>query len=328
MEQHQEAYALTADHLSLRLDSLQPTALQAEAAVFSSRADSACAESVSEDGFEDRIARVLLPSPRDLFDTRMSDEVSVPESLMVEEMVEDTEFVAAIGAASSSGRNEISGEICATNSVTQGKGSEGATPSWQNAEGGLIGQRSLRKVDAGGKGRDRQGASKAGGRDPKVMQASRQPQPGSPYKTGRRSPLAATAPRVRGPAVGGVQRGAATSGSAGGSTSPQTTIQYPANHPKSLDPPKRHEPAKARVCADGRAMLRGVRSTSDLEKYASDVPLLSRSGAQTRLAFKALRSNQQASVLNSTWSAFHSLKASEQDFDGWFASAKQDYTQR
>merc|ERR1712190_316280 len=99
--------------------------------------------------------------------------------------------------------------------------------------------------------------------------------------------------RRRGSPVGMQRRGLAQTPPAGNNTLPSISPYHRANPPKSLDPPKRHEPAKALTCADGRAMLRGVSSTSDLEKYAGDLPLHSRTGAQTRIAFKTMRNKQQ-----------------------------------
>jgi hypothetical protein len=311
MEMPQETYALTADQLGLRLDAVQPaTALQEETVSFSSRP-----ESISEEGFEDRIVYALLPSPRDFFDQdgqpqELDQGVELEEDAFDEEeavepeegytdqdildmaggsvteslTVEDTQETA--GAASSSDKQEI----------TVG-GDKGAQPSWHHAEGGLIGQKKLRRPKALGSPKPGDRSSKGRDQGARVVQRRGSPQPrkqpASPVKTGR--PPSSNSP----------------------------IVTHGANHPKSLDPPKRHEPAKVRCCADGRAMLRGVHSTSDFEKYASEVPLLSRSGANTRIAFKAMRANQQAQIQNSTWTAFHSLKASEQSFDQWFASAKQ-----
>jgi len=304
----QENYALTADQLGLRLDAVPPAeALQEETVSFSSRP-----ESISEGGFEDRIAYALLPSPRDFFDSdgqpqELEQEVEDEEDVFDEEEVVEpeegytdqdildmaagsvTESITAedtqetTGAASSSNKLEITIED-----------DKGAKPTFHHAEGGLIGQKKLRKGKASGSPKpDR--TTKSRDQGTRVVQRRRSPQarqhPSSPPKPGR--PPSSSSP----------------------------LITHEANHPKSLDPPKRHEPAKVRCCADGRAMLRGVHSTSDFEKYASDVPLLSRSGANTRIAFKAMRANQQAAIQNSTWTAFHSLKASEQSFDQWLATA-------
>lgn len=113
-------------------------------------------------------------------------------------------------------------------------------------------------------------------------------------------------------------------------SAPHLTDQLPAlssgrsGHPKSLAPPRRFEPAKMRD-AQGRAMLRGVNPKSDIDMYASDTDLFSRRGARTRTAFKVMKSQQTQAQASSTWRAFHSFRASDRNFDDWYADARKGH---
>jgi len=105
--------------------------------------------------------------------------------------------------------------------------------------------------------------------------------------------------------------------SLGASSSSPGLAQSEGRPPKK----KKCEPAKVRH-EDGRFTLRGVRSTSDLERYAKGVDLQSRKGIEVRAAFKTMRTTQHSAVVQETWSALYSLQASERSFDDWYASAK------
>jgi len=160
-------------------------------------------------------------------------------------------------------------------------------------------------------------------------------------KPGKASPQAASTARL--PVASATMRGASAIGGAPrrsvktGSpligqqslttlpSSPPLTLVSAGTHltmGKSLRPPhKRHEPAKYDR-GDGRVMLRGVRSTSDLEHYAGDVALHSRKGIEVRNAFKTMRSSQHAAVRDSAWNALHSLRASEMPIEEWYTNSK------
>uniref|UniRef100_A0A7S4SI68 Uncharacterized protein n=1 Tax=Alexandrium monilatum TaxID=311494 RepID=A0A7S4SI68_9DINO len=141
---------------------------------------------------------------------------------------------------------------------------------------------------------------------------------GSASAAGDWRPAGATAaPR---PAKGGIA--AAGGGSSLPSLVPSAGLGCaPARPAEGRQPRRRHEPAKIRH-SDGRVTLRGVRSTSDLDRYAKGVNLQSRRGIEVRAAFKTMRSSQHAAVAQDTWNALYSLQASERPFDEWYASAK------
>eukprot|EP00448_Togula_jolla_P009882 CAMPEP_0170602916 /NCGR_PEP_ID=MMETSP0224-20130122/18643_1 /TAXON_ID=285029 /ORGANISM="Togula jolla, Strain CCCM 725" /LENGTH=236 /DNA_ID=CAMNT_0010927781 /DNA_START=66 /DNA_END=773 /DNA_ORIENTATION=+ len=79
--------------------------------------------------------------------------------------------------------------------------------------------------------------------------------------------------------------------------SQSTATVLPATGPRRV---RNNEPAKV-IGPDGRIVLRGVRSTSDLKRYADGIDLHSRRGWEIRESFKAMRSTQHGAAAVSTW---------------------------
>eukprot|EP00933_Yihiella_yeosuensis_P035582 TRINITY_DN29170_c2_g1_i1.p1 TRINITY_DN29170_c2_g1~~TRINITY_DN29170_c2_g1_i1.p1 ORF type:complete len:319 (-),score=59.65 TRINITY_DN29170_c2_g1_i1:172-1128(-) len=84
---------------------------------------------------------------------------------------------------------------------------------------------------------------------------------------------------------------------------------------------KKYEPAKV-VGADGKVRLRGVRSTSDINRYTKDIDPYSRKGWEVREAFKQMRSSEHARTATTTWSALRSWYSTDKPLDEWYSTTK------
>jgi len=83
----------------------------------------------------------------------------------------------------------------------------------------------------------------------------------------------------------------------------------------------RHDPAKV-MGEDGRYRLRGVQSTSDIQRFTKDVDPYSRKNWEIREAYKTMRSGQHVAKANQAWEALHAWRASEKPLGDWCASVK------
>merc|ERR1711920_953255 len=69
---------------------------------------------------------------------------------------------------------------------------------------------------------------------------------------------------------------------------------------------------------EDRFKRHGVSSTTDLERYAKGVNLLSREGIERRAAFKTMKAHQRDKILTKAWSAVYNVQTSKQPFAEWY----------
>merc|ERR1712032_762065 len=88
----------------------------------------------------------------------------------------------------------------------------------------------------------------------------------------------------------------------------------------------RNDPAKDGRHSDGRFRLKGVHSTSDIQRYTREVDSHSRKDWQLQEAYKAKRLAEHRAVAENTWNALHSFRASELPFNDWYKNVKSGKT--
>merc|ERR1712129_241682 len=109
---------------------------------------------------------------------------------------------------------------------------------------------------------------------------------------------------------------------------PATTPRVPgALAPARLSCPRItrgcHEPAKV-LGSDGRVRLRGVQSSSDINRHLKDVDPHSRKAWEIRQAHKRTQTLQHTANAASVWHALHDWQKSEKPLNSWYSATRRD----